>query len=972
MKLSHDILLALAYVSQISDPNLVRSRFFESLNALDDEPVFTFTTQSPVSIPENRIFPIATIHSSFGYAVIDEIPDLNEDNRAVFRNAFQFLAVLLENREQAQTLRARNENFRKQAEESLASNDTLLRIAGETAKFGGWSVDLRNNICNWSDKVADIHEVARGYSPPVEDGINFYAPEWRDKITQVFTDCAEKGIPYDEEMEIITGKGRRAWVRTTGEAVRDESGIIIKVQGAFQDISDRKNAEIELQKSQQNYKLLLENQADMVVKVDAQGRFLFVSPSYCEMFGKKEEEILGQTFLPLVHEEDRAATERAMQSLYEPPHTAYMEQRAMTKKGWLWLAWVDTAVFDEQGNIKEIIGVGRDINERKLAEDAVRESERRLSTLMGNLPGMAYRCKNDERWTMEFVSSGCLPLTGYEPKKIMNNAELSYAELVHPDDWDRIFQEVRKGVENQQPFLMEYRIRDRAGNERWVWEQGREVDKDKAGREILEGFIMDISERINAEEALRDSETRFRLLAESAPVGIVISDRDQRTIYVSKRFVELFGYTMEDMPSVEAWWPLAYPDKNQRENIKKQWDMAIQEAQNAGTNMEPMEFPVTCKDGTIRHIEFRLAFAGDLNFVIFIDVSERKTMEIELKQTNIILSQLLEVANQLTLARNADDVVQTIKTAARRLIGADGVAVVIRDGDMCHYVDEDAVSPLWKGKRFRMEDCISGWVMQHRKNVVVEDITIDPRIPYELYRPTFVKSLAFSPIRSKNPIGAIGAYWAGLHKATDAELSLLNALCDMTDSVWDAMEKEKSLIERDELQRAIVESSPLPVFSLDLNGNVLTWNTSAEKIFGWHAEEVIDKPLPIVSKDKTPEFESLLNRVKSEGGFTGHELVRRKKSGEFINISLSTAPIHDEQKHIIGIVATVEDITERKKAEKELHRLKDHLEQEVALKTRELKERVAELERFHDATIEREFRIKELRDEIDRLKSGDI
>lgn len=106
--------------------------------------------------------------------------------------------------------------------------------------------------------------MARGYAPPVQDGINFYAPEWRDKIIQVFTDCAEKGIPYDEEMEIITRKGRRVWVRTTGEAVRNEKGEIIKVQGSFQEITEYKRAEQEYEQ--------LQAQLIQVQKMESVGR----------------------------------------------------------------------------------------------------------------------------------------------------------------------------------------------------------------------------------------------------------------------------------------------------------------------------------------------------------------------------------------------------------------------------------------------------------------------------------------------------------------------------------------------------------------------------------------------------------------------------------------------------------------------------------------------------------------------------
>lgn len=145
---------------------------------------------------------------------------------------------------------AKQKEARKQAELELAGNYALLRIAGEAARFGGWSIDLQNSTVIWSDIIADIHEMPRGYSPSVEEGINFYAPEWRDKITRIHTNCAQKGIPYDEEMEIITQKGKRVWVRTIGEAVKDEHGKIVQVFGSFQDIHERKRVEAQLQQQE--------------------------------------------------------------------------------------------------------------------------------------------------------------------------------------------------------------------------------------------------------------------------------------------------------------------------------------------------------------------------------------------------------------------------------------------------------------------------------------------------------------------------------------------------------------------------------------------------------------------------------------------------------------------------------------------------------------------------------------------------
>lgn len=144
------------------------------------------------------------------------------------------------------------------------------------------------------------------------------------------------------------------------------------------------------------------------------------------------------------------------------------------------------------------------------------------------------------------------------------------------------------------------------------------------------------------------------------------------------------------------------------------------------------------------------------------------------------LEHLVEVVQELSLARDLDAVANIVRRAARNLTGADGATFVLRDGNECYYVEENAISPLWKGQRFPMTTCISGWVMLNARPAVIEDIYMDPRIPAEAYRPTFVKSLAMVPIRKEQPIGAIGNYWASKRIPTDDEVSILQALANVT------------------------------------------------------------------------------------------------------------------------------------------------------------------------------------------------
>lgn len=142
---------------------------------------------------------------------------------------------------------------------------------------------------------------------------------------------------------------------------------------------------------------------------------------------------------------------------------------------------------------------------------------------------------------------------------------------------------------------------------------------------------------------------------------------------------------------------------------------------------------------------------------------------------------LVQAVQKLSLSRDMDTVMFIVRTTARKISGADGATFVLRENDKCYYADEDAISPLWKGQRFSIHTCISGWAMLHKQSVVIEDIYNDSRIPINTYRPTFVKSLVTVPIRSiDDPIGAIGAYWAHHYVPTEDQVILLQSLADIT------------------------------------------------------------------------------------------------------------------------------------------------------------------------------------------------
>lgn len=162
------------------------------------------------------------------------------------------------------------------------------------------------------------------------------------------------------------------------------------------------------------YRLLVENQTDLIVKVDNLGRFEYVSPSYCALFGKTKEELMGKNFVPLIHEDDKELTEREMKNLYNPPYCCWVEQRALTAQGWRWIGWADKAVLDEKNEVVGIVAIGRDVTERKKTEQLAI----RLGRILENSFNEIYAF---EAHTLKFiyVNQGALNNLGYTHEEML-------------------------------------------------------------------------------------------------------------------------------------------------------------------------------------------------------------------------------------------------------------------------------------------------------------------------------------------------------------------------------------------------------------------------------------------------------------------------------------------------------------------------------------------------------------------------
>jgi len=281
--------------------------------------------------------------------------------------------------------------------------------------------------------------------------------------------------------------------------------------------------ETELKKSEAKYRLLVEGQTDLVVKVDTENRLLFVSPSYCELFGKTEEELLGKKFMPLVHKDDRESSEKSLKCVYQPPYICYHEQRAMTKDGWRWLAWSDKAVLDEDQNVISIVGVGRDITERKKAEKELKTINKALK-------------KRDEEFR-QFIDSAPVAIAMFDTQMRYIAASLRWIEdyniqgkeLYGKSHYD-VFPEITDELKEVHKRALAGSILS-GDNEEFVRVDGSiqyirwEVHPWYLSSGEIGGIIIfseDVSERVKAEKTLRKNEKKYRSLYSSMNEGLAM------------------------------------------------------------------------------------------------------------------------------------------------------------------------------------------------------------------------------------------------------------------------------------------------------------------------------------------------------------------------------------------------------------------------------------------------------------------
>ncbi|MBN1536093.1 MAG: PAS domain S-box protein [Anaerolineales bacterium] len=353
-----------------------------------------------------------------------------------------------------------------------------------------------------------------------------------------------------------------------------------------------------------------------------------------------------------------------------------------------WVLTNASPVFNNNGDMIAGMVVFTDITDRKISEEALQESERRISTLISNLPGMVYRCIKETPCKMVFISDGCKQLTGYDPEELLQNKNIVYSDLIHPDDRQRVMDELEQALDEQLPYELFYRILTANAEIKWVWEKGQGIKGKDDKITALEGFITDVSERMKAEEALQESRQMLQTVLDTIPVRVYWKDKKSVYMGCNHIFAHDAGLVSPEDIVGKNDFELAWLDQAEQYRID---DRVVSASGLPKLNYE--ELQSTTDDKLIWRQASKVPLRDAQGKVIGVlgtyeDITERKKAEealrlsyeqtqMHLKRVTILHNIDKAITTHTDLRVMVDDILKNII----ELIGVDAVALLVPSFD---------------------------------------------------------------------------------------------------------------------------------------------------------------------------------------------------------------------------------------------------------------------------------------------------
>ncbi|HOP86972.1 MAG TPA: PAS domain S-box protein [Syntrophorhabdaceae bacterium] len=457
--------------------------------------------------------------------------------------------------------------------------------------------------------------------------------EVNEEIEKFFSDIKKKdNIFYGETFIPGINRGKGGYFMVMAAPIVNEKGNFIGAMETIKDITEKKQAEEALRKSEEKYRNIFENAIEGMYQSNPEGRYITVNPSMARMLGYESPHDMISTITNIeeqvyVNSEDRKRFKMLME---RDGFVNDFETQLYRKDGsTIWASINGRAILDSSGKPIYYEGFVLDITRRKVSELKLKEEMGFNRALIENSPAFYIAISPDGR--VLFMNKSLLKVLGYSAKDVIGKDCLT--NFIPPEERDSLSKVFEMIINQREQTVSENHIIGKDGSKRLVQWHGMPIVDKNNKIEYFFGVGIDITERKKAEKHLEEERHKFFLLAENAPFGLALIDRDGRFTYINTKFKEMFGYDLDDTPDGKTWCRKAYPDPEYRHKVIATWLNDVEKFRQNPQVREGKQwtFTVTCKDNTQKIISFiPVRLPTDSYLMTYEDITELKQLQSQL------------------------------------------------------------------------------------------------------------------------------------------------------------------------------------------------------------------------------------------------------------------------------------------------------------------------------------------------------
>ncbi len=758
---------------------------------------------------------------------------------------------------------------RKRIEKALRESEEKYRAIFESFHDVYYRTDKEGLVTIISPSV---HTHA-GYDPediighPVTD---FYLnPEDRETFIEKLK---ETGAVNDYELKLKAKDGSVIETSMSAHIIIGKEGEPTGVEGVLRDITERKQTEEALKESEEKYRDLVENLTEVIYALKPNGEILYVSSAIKSLIGYTAKELEGRSYAGMVHEDDLPKALMRIQKILSGASVTG-EYRIRAKSGKIkWIRTSSRPVLKGK-NVVGIQGILSDITESKEAEKELRESEKKYRELIEkSLQGLIIIQDS----SIVFANKALAKITGFTVKELLSLKPERMKVLVHPEDQRRVWGLLTDRLAGKAlPPHYECRAFRKDGSVMWMEIFASQITFN--GKPAIQGAIIDITERKQAEETHRENEERFRTIVETAPGMLMISDAQGNNIYVSPNCEKLTGYTQKELQGKLRWWV----HKDDTPKARKIFEQTFQK----GKGGKDFEYKAVKKNGDIWHASSTWKPLKDkkshLQGVVMqtIDVTERKKTEEALRESEEKYRAIFESINDVYFRTNRHGIVTLISPSVQTQAGWAPEDIIGKPVTDFYLNADDHEKTMEKLNQ-------SGVVNDYELRLLAKDGSA--------IETSASANLMFD--KNGQPEGLEGV----LRNITERKRA------------------EEELQAREAYLDQLFESAQEAIVMADKKGKALRINQEFTKLFGYTQEETVGKVMDeLIVPKKLQKSATLITEKVAKGERTAFEAIRCRKDGRMIAVSVLASPIVVSGKQI-GTYGIYRNITERKKAEEQI------------------------------------------------------